>query len=217
MNESDFAGATGGAAAGTGRVPPLPTPPDRTLSTVELGSKDERRLQHFFDANPEYFLAIQGEPAAAHEAREELASEPPAGWTYTRRWLLGWAEADGTLAAMAHVVSDLLVRHVWHIGLFIVATGRHGTGDAQRLNDGLERWACAGGAHWLRLGVVRGNLRAERFWTARGYVETRTREGVQVGKQTNTVRVMVKPLAGGTVDEYLALVPRDRPETTDAT
>jgi len=183
-----------------------PLPLDPTLAAVELGPQDEARLQRFFDANPEYFLAIQGEPAAAHEAREELASEPPAGWTYTRRWLLGWAEADGTLAAMAHVVSDLLVRHVWHIGLFIVATGRHGTGDAQR-----------GGAHWLRLGVVRGNLRAERFWTARGYVETRTREGVQVGKQTNTVRVMVKPLAGGTVEEYLALVPRDRAETTDAT
>src|SRR5205814_4167986 len=42
--------------------------------------------------------------------------------------------------------------------------------------------------------------------------QTRTREGVQMGKLTNTVRVMVKPLAGGSIEEFLSLVPRDRPE-----
>jgi hypothetical protein len=31
-------------------------------------------------------------------------------------------------------------------------------------------------------------------------------------KQGNTLRVMFKPLAGGTLEEYLSLVPRDRPE-----
>jgi hypothetical protein len=32
-----------------------------------------------------------------------------------------------------------------------------------------------------------------------------------MGRKTNVLRVMVKPLAGGSVDEYLALVERDRP------
>ena len=32
-----------------------------------------------------------------------------------------------------------------------------------------------------------------------------------MGKLTNTVRVMVKPLSGGTIDAYLRLVARDRP------
>jgi len=67
-----------------------------------------------------------------------------------------------------------------------------------------------------RLGVVRGNTRAERYWESLGYVQTRTREGVQMGKLTNTVRVMVKPLAGGTIEEFLSLVPRDRPEVPSA-
>jgi hypothetical protein len=35
---------------------------------------------------------------------------------------------------------------------------------------------------------------------------------MQMGKLTNTVRVMVKLLAGGTIEEFLSLVPRDRPE-----
>jgi hypothetical protein len=61
--------------------------------------------------------------------------------------------------------------------------------------------------------VVQGNQRAERFWAACGYVQVRTRDGLQMGRRTNSVRVMVKPLDGGTLDEYLALVPRDRPES----
>ena len=67
------------------------------------------------------------------------------------------------------------------------------------------------GARWLRLGVVRGNARAERFWERCGYVQVRERGPVQMGRKTNLLRVMVKPLAGGTLDEYLALVARDRP------
>jgi len=33
------------------------------------------------------------------------------------------------------------------------------------------------------------------------------------GKRTNDIRVMMKPLTGGSVEKYLALVSRDRPET----
>jgi GNAT superfamily N-acetyltransferase len=120
------------------------------------------------------------------------------------------------MVAMANVVTDLLATGVWHIGLFIVATARHGCGEARVLYRGLEDWARSHGAAWMRLGVVRGNARAERFWESLGYLETRTREGIEMGRRVNTVRVMVKPLAGGTLEQYLALVPRDRPEPSAA-
>ena len=67
------------------------------------------------------------------------------------------------------------------------------------------------GRAWLRLGVVQGSARAERFWQRCGYVQVRERGPVAMGKQSNLLRVMAKPLAGGTIDEYLALVARDRP------
>jgi len=87
-----------------------------------------------------------------------------------------------------------------------------GSGLARSLFDRVERWAIAGGATWLRLGVVTGNARAERFWSSAGFVEVRRREGVAMGAKVNTVRVMVKPLAGGTLADYLARVARDRPD-----
>ena len=190
----------------------LPSSPIPGLRTIELRSDDAPELQRFFEANPHYFVAIQGEPAAANEAHEEIHGELPPGWAYTKKWLVGCIDAEGSMQAMANVVSDLLAPGVWHIGLFIVATSRFGTGDAQALYRGLETWAASNGANWLRLGVVQGNLRAERFWEALGFVQTRTRSGVEMGKLTNTLRVMVKPLASGTLEQYLALVERDRPE-----
>jgi RimJ/RimL family protein N-acetyltransferase len=178
----------------------------------EMGMDAAPRLQRFFDANPEYFIAVNGEPARDGEAAEELASRPPADMRFTRAWNLEFNDGHGEMTGMAGVVSDLLAPSVWHIGLFIVATKLHGTGVAREMHGQLEAWMRASGARWLRLGVVAGNARAERFWEKLGYVETRRRKGVHMGKKANDLRVMVKPLGGGTVDEYLALVPRDRPE-----
>jgi GNAT superfamily N-acetyltransferase len=194
-------------------MPPteLPPSPIDGLRTIELTAGREPLLQQFFEANPEYFLAVGGEPAGPNEAHEEIHGALPQDWPFTKKWVIGWVDGGGALAAMANLVSDLLAPGVWHVGTFIVATARHGSGDAHALYRGLEAWAVSNGAAWLRLGVVLGNARAERFWQSLGYVQTRTRSGVQIGRQTNTLRVMFKPLANGTLESYLSLVPRDRP------
>jgi GNAT superfamily N-acetyltransferase len=191
---------------------PLPTCPIAGLRAVELTSAHQPTLQAFFEATPEYFLAAHGEPAGPNEAHEELLSELPFGWGFTKKWLVGYQTAEGNLAAFANLTSDLLAPGVWHIGLFIVATSRHGTGEAQALYGALEAWAASNGARWLRLGVVQGNVRAERFWQAMGFQQTRTRTHVEMGRLSNTLRVMVKPLAGGSLEQYLSLIERDRPE-----
>ena len=180
---------------------------------VELGAEDVPDLQRFFDLNPEYFLAVGGQPATLAEAHQEIHGALPAGWPYTKKWSIGFVDGSGALIGMADVVSNLLAPGVWHIGLFIVATALHGRGAAQALYHELERWSRERGAQWLRLGVVEGNARAERFWIRCAYVEVRKRDNFEVGTLVRTVRVMAKPLAGGTLAEYLALVARDRPES----
>jgi GNAT superfamily N-acetyltransferase len=190
----------------------LPSSPIAALRTIELTSDEEPLLQRFFEANPQYFLAVNGEPAGPNEAHEEIHGEPPSGWGFTKKWLIGYVDGQNELVAMANIISDLLSPGVWHIGLLVVATPRHGTGDAQTIYRGLETWAIDNGAHWLRLGVVQGNTRAENFWESLGYVQTRTRDGVAMGKLTNTIRVMVKPVAGGSPEQYLSLIERDRPD-----
>jgi len=185
------------------------------LSVFELGPEHVPLLQHFFDANPAYFLAVHGEAANPNEAHQELHESLPPGWNFTRQWRLGWSDETGSLAAMANITSDLLSPGVWHIGLFIIATARHASGVSNALYRDIEDWAKANGATWLRLGVVAGNARAERFWERRGFQETRQRTNVEMGKRVNTLRVMIKPLHGGALETYLNLVPRDRPDSDE--
>ena len=182
------------------------------LRAVELDSEDIPPLQQFFEANPAYFVAVSGELPRPDEADKEFHQEVPAGWPFNRKWLIGFIDEAGAMIGMAVVVSDLLVEGVWHIGLFVVSTALHGSGTAQAIHEQLESWMRGQGANWIRLGVVEGNVRAERFWEKVGYRDVRKRGGVEMGMRVNTMRVMVKPLAGGTLHEYFELVARDRPE-----
>lgn len=189
----------------------LPPSPIEGLRTVELTIERAALLQTFFDENPAYFLATSGEPAGPREAVDEIAGEVPADMPFTRKWVVGYLDADGSLVAMANVIAGLLAASIHHIGTFIVATRLHGTGQTQLLYRGLERWAVADGAAWLRLGVVKGHVRAERFWASRNFVPVRERPGIAMGRRVVTIRNMVKPQADGSLAEYFALVPRDRP------
>ena len=180
------------------------------LERVVLGPSDEARLQGFFEANPEYFLAINGAPPRPDEAREEMHAMPPPEWPLGAKWVLGFEDASGDLVAMADILQDLFAPGIWHIGLFIVATALHGRGEGAAIYAQLEAWMRSEGAAYVRLGVVIGNARAERFWERMGYVEVRRRDSVDTGGRVNDLRVMVKPIGGGSLTNYLAYVARDR-------
>ncbi|PTT79875.1 GNAT family N-acetyltransferase [Pelomonas sp. HMWF004] len=188
----------------------LPSSPFPFSHAVELTPAHAPLLQRFFDENPAYFLATSGAPAGPAEALEEITSELPPETPFTKKWVIGYVGA-GSLFAMVNVITDLLATSIFHIGTFILATSRHGTGDAQVLNRSIEDWAVANGAVWMRLGVVQGNLRAERFWARQGYLPVRERPGIEMGSRVVTVRNMVKPLGDSDLEEYFALAPRDRP------
>src|SRR5262249_38506901 len=149
----------------------------------------------FFEANPEYHSDVTGEEPGPGTAQEEFDLALPAGWAFGKRWLLKIVDGDGAMIGFADLISDLFVAGVWHVGLFMVATPLRGSGVTKPLYDALESWMRESGARWLRLGVVVGNSRAERFWESAGFKDVRKREGVEMGKKINTLRVMVKPLA----------------------
>jgi len=194
----------------------LPLSPIPNLRIIELGVSHESILQAFFEANPEYFVTVTGELPRPSEAREEIAGDLPSGASFRKKWVLGYLDSTGALVAMAQIVSDLHAEGVWHIGLFQIASSRHGNGEAQTLYRGLESWAESNGAEWFRLGVVLGNERAEHFWERMGFIETRMRYGITMGQLTNTIRYMVKPLHGKPICQYLQLVERDRPDPPDS-
>lgn len=179
-----------------------------------IGPANVPALQAFFEANPEYSLTVCGEPPGAQEAQTEFDDAPPAGMRFNGRRMIGFHDRSGAMVGMAHVLTDFLADGVGHIGLFIVASALHGHGVGGELYRGLEGWMRDSGMRWIRLGAVVGNIKAERFWTGRGYQETRQRHGIVMGRRTNDLHVYVKPLnADATIAHYLTCVERDRPES----
>ena len=181
----------------------------RALTQPDLPS-----LQALFEANPDYFVAVGGQPPRADEAQQEFNELPPPHLPFGARWFAGLFDGANVLRGIAIVVSDLSAPAVWHIALFFLEEGSRRTGASHEIYDALENWIRASGGSWIRLGVVHGNLPAERFWVKCGFTETRTREFVNASGQTKTVRVLVKSVTGGTIDSYLQLVPRDQPGST---
>jgi GNAT superfamily N-acetyltransferase len=179
-----------------------------------LGADEVPALQRFFDANPEYFLAIHGIPPRRDEAQQEFDDAPPAWMNHAARWVIGLHDEADALVGTAGVLADFIVPGVWHIGLFMLASERHGSGLAGALYAAMESWMQRGGARWVRLGVVEGNAKAEAFWAKMGFVETRKRLNADTGVRRHTLRVCVKPLGSATIEGYLALMERDRPGST---
>ena len=181
-------------------------------TATELSAAELPEVQRFLEANPEYYLRVTGEPPGPGAAREELEALPPSEWDFDRKSLVAFRDASGAIIGLAEMVANLFAAGVWHIGLFLIATRLHGSGAAQLWYGALEAWMRSQGCEWIRLGVAQGNTQAERFWERLGYLELRKREGVQLGERLLTIRVMMKPLAGCPVGDYLSLVARDRPE-----
>jgi GNAT superfamily N-acetyltransferase len=184
-----------------------------TLYGRELVASEVPILQALFVANPEYFLAVNGRLPGSNEAQTEFEEMPPPHLAFTKRWFAGLFDRSHELAGVAIIVSDLGASEVWHIGLFLLATHLHGSGAASDIYVALEAWMLRSGAKWLRLGVVEGNLRAARFWSSHGFREVRIRLGVDTGGRINDVHVLIKPLGGSGLAEYLERMPRDHPES----
>src|SRR3954469_13614729 len=96
-------------------------------------------------------------------------------WPFILKFLLASPESTGEIVGVADLLADLFSPGVWHVGFFMVADALHGSGVPRALYAHLEAWMRSQGARWLRLGVVHGNGRAERFWERLGYVEVMRR------------------------------------------
>jgi len=187
-------------------------PDEARLRVVSLRASDAPLLQDFFDRNPEYFHICNGRVPLNNEALQEIQDEPPAEVGYARKWVLAVLDTENRVMAMTIVFSDFLAEGVWLISLYMVDKTMHGNGFALRFYQQLESWMISQNAKWIRLGIVKGNIKAEKFWLKCGYVQIREREGVPSGLRVNTLRVMVKPLCSEGLEQYLLKVTRDRPE-----
>ncbi len=74
------------------------------LNVIEITDAFVEELQRFFENSSVYSIAVNEEPPGPNEAHEEIHGELPAGWSFTKKWLIGYVDASGAMVAMANVV-----------------------------------------------------------------------------------------------------------------
>src|SRR5690349_11094016 len=77
------------------------------LRRIDLGPLDGDSVHGFFEANPQYFVDINGKPPHAGLGREEIEELPPPEMPFTRKYALGFEDGAGDLQTIAMIVSDL--------------------------------------------------------------------------------------------------------------
>jgi RimJ/RimL family protein N-acetyltransferase len=191
----------------------IPLRDDAGWHAVAAGRDIAPELQQFYEANPGYWQLTHGRAPDPVEAESGFDIRPPDDMPYSDLpvWVIR-DRATGRIVGEVSAATDLLASGVIHLGFFLIETALHGSGFASEVYASYEAWAVQRGARWLRLGVVAANARAEAFWRARGYLELCRRDGYVLGDRTHQLIVMMKPIGSNTMADYLAAVPRDRPE-----
>jgi hypothetical protein len=67
----------------------IPHSPIAALTVIELTAHHAQLLVIFFNENPEYFHAVQGEAAGPIEASEEITGELPSEISHARKLVIG--------------------------------------------------------------------------------------------------------------------------------
>lgn len=182
------------------------------LCAREMSQAEVPQLQALFDANPSYFRTVNGRDASLDEAQQEFDERPPAPLSWSRIWFLGLYDGANRLSGTLVLAQDLCATGAWHITLLWLPDALQGRGLGQRVYTALERWAQSMGARWLRLVYACSNPMAEAFWRRQGFQPLRLHRNVDTGGRHNDLQVACKALGLETIDNYLSLVARDRPE-----
>lgn len=173
-----------------GRIDPA------TVSLRRLsGEPDEMAaLQRVFDDAPRYAQLLTGAPPGAADAQSTYTILPD-GKTYDDKFVVGVFDGAAMVGCI-DVIRGWPEAGTAHVGLLLVAEAHEhrgiGRAAVARLEAMIVDW---GTCTSLRLGVLRDNARAHRFWLDLGFAPTGEVRPYRYGSVSSETVVYRKPLA----------------------
>jgi len=135
-----------------------------------LMPEDEHYVQKLCEECHEFALMMGGRPPRPDDGHKILFDLPP-GMHAENKYVYGLFTASGTMIAVLDMVSDYKVKGEWTIGLMMITPAERGKGFGRHLHDLACDIARRHGASVMRLGVMKENHAARRFWRGLGYQE----------------------------------------------
>ncbi len=158
-------------------------------TTRALEDRDAAPLQALFDADPEYFLGMNGRKIPVEEIRTML----PSGRTREDKFLYA-IERDGHLAGIIDLIRGYPEPATWHLGFLFIAKAFRAAGLGRAALHALYGHVHAQGGKVLRLGVVEDNNRARWLYATEGFVFEAMREVDPAANRLRRTLVLRRPL-----------------------
>jgi GNAT superfamily N-acetyltransferase len=162
--------------------------PTKDYSIRVLRSQDEEIVQLLCERCLDYFEIVEGRPPEK-DAGHEILNDLPEGKDFKDKHVFGCFNESDKLIAVVDIIEDYPVKGEWIIGLLMIDPEERGKGLGKALHEYIRDYVLVNGADKLRIGVVEGNEKAYRFWSALGYYEVK-RITMKNGNKDNIVVVM---------------------------
>jgi ribosomal protein S18 acetylase RimI-like enzyme len=145
------------------------------IRQLKDSAQNRAALQNLFNATPDYYLAISGNPAAPNEAENEFVELPP-DFPRADQFIFGFYLGD-ELIGCAGMFRGFRSANKVMLGLLLIAEKYQGQGHGTQVYAELEKiMASWPGIDTVRLGVIETNTEAFPFWRKMGFSETGERK-----------------------------------------
>ncbi len=151
-------------------TPDLPLVDGAQLALISGSAVEE--LQVLLERCEDFEVLVTGHPPGPYAA-QALLTDAPADHPLRDKFVIG-AWTDQGLTAAAELLRDFPERHVWYLGLLLVAPENRGQGIGQQILAALKTWIVSQDGRTIRLIVQEQNPAALRFWLAHGFVQIGT-------------------------------------------
>ena len=158
------------------------------LSARLLNRGELDAIQTLLEGCDDFSILVTGKPSEPNAARDLLLDCPP-GIDLKNKYLIGFIDSKKNLIGLLDVINGYPKTGVWFIGLLIFLPEQRNKGLGERAIKGLENWIRSMGAKEIRLGVVKNNKAAIRFWEKVGFHFLEKRPPAKFGLKRQVVLV----------------------------
>jgi GNAT superfamily N-acetyltransferase len=156
-------------------------------------------LWRLLEASADYSELVLGRSPTPADAEAVYMAGPEDGREPGEKILLGITstmqstDVSAPLSGVLDAFRNYPDPGVWYIGLLLFSPDERVRGLGRAVVEALADGARASGAHELQLNVVEQNVKAHRFWQARGFTEIR-RWRARFGERDSVFIRMRRPL-----------------------
>ncbi|BEP28158.1 GNAT family N-acetyltransferase [Helicovermis profundi] len=125
-------------------------------------------IQNLCNNCSDYYLLDKGSVADS-DAAQKILEALPNGKTYDDQFNLGIFNKSNSLIGLINIIKDYPYSNVWMLGLLMIDPSERNNGLGKLIHKEIVNIVKEENANKIRIGVLKDNINALKFWNSIGY------------------------------------------------